>query len=160
MDISEILLRVQGHALWVGIAFGLVFVAMLIDLFTGLMKAKRKGELTTSSGLRKTASKATKYFLPILSCACIDLLLCAFPIYTVPFFTIVFAVYCMLCETKSVMENTRTKSEIKDTARAIVKIIKTKDDAIGLVEELVTNIIEDEEIDVSKEKLTELIDNK
>lgn len=45
---------------------GLV-VMIFIDLLTGINKAKRAGELTTSKGLRKTVDKASTYFNLLVS---------------------------------------------------------------------------------------------
>ena len=41
--------------------FGLI-IMIFLDLLTGINKAKRAGELTTSKGLRKTIDKASTYF--------------------------------------------------------------------------------------------------
>lgn len=45
---------------------GLV-IMIFIDLLTGINKAKRAGELTTSKGLRKTVDKASTYFNLLVS---------------------------------------------------------------------------------------------
>ena len=48
------------------VILGFVFMLM-IDLITGVRKAKRKGEATTSKGLRRTVDKSTTYFTLIIS---------------------------------------------------------------------------------------------
>ena len=43
-------------------AWIVVIVAMLIDLYFGVKKAKELGEATSSEGFRRTINKATYYF--------------------------------------------------------------------------------------------------
>jgi phage-related holin len=44
-----------------------LFVLIFIDLISGIIKAKRAGEATTSRGLRRTVDKASSYFSLLVS---------------------------------------------------------------------------------------------
>lgn len=54
----------------------IVFIAMLVDLISGLHKAKIRGEVHSSWGLKRSVSKFILYEGAILIAGCIDTLLC------------------------------------------------------------------------------------
>lgn len=139
----------QTHAMWIFVCIVLVTIAMLLDLLTGIRKANSRGSLTTSIGLRRTVNKATKYYLPILCCSILDLLLSPLEFYSLPYLSIGMSAYCILCEVKSVFENTRERDEIEDMAKFLTKVIKSKDDSNKLLEEIIKNMVEQ---DVTKTK--------
>ena len=131
----------QAHAIWILMSLLLVTVAMILDLITGVRKANSRGNLTTSSGFRKTASKATKYYLPILCCSVFDLLFSPLGFYNLPYFAMFMAAFCICCEIKSVFENTRNKDEIEEMATFLTNIIKSKDNSGELLEKIVKNVL-------------------
>lgn len=55
-------------ALMIGVEYILVFVAVLLDLISGLKKAKQRGEATLSEALRRTSDKLGRYYLPFNRC--------------------------------------------------------------------------------------------
>ena len=62
------------HIILIAVCITVTIIAMTIDLVTGIQKAKQRGEATTSTGLKKTATKARKYFTPFFTLCCIDIL--------------------------------------------------------------------------------------
>ena len=47
---------------------------MILDFITGVRKASLRGEATTSRGFRRTAEKASQYFLPMMCLTAIDVI--------------------------------------------------------------------------------------
>ena len=124
-------------------------VAIIIDLRAGIKKAKQRGEYRSSTGLRRTIEKATKYFNFLIFGLLFDTLQitvcyllhnqvgCNLP--NIPFITIIFAVGILIIEVKSVYEKAenKTKNEIKDaakTAKEVIKIIKEEGLLYGIGE--------------------------
>lgn len=50
----------------------LVFFAVMADLISGVRKAKKRGELRSSYGFRKTVDKLGKYYLPLFALTVVD----------------------------------------------------------------------------------------
>ena len=134
----------QSHAIWVLMSIILVAFAMFIDLITGIKKANAKGEATTSTGLRRTLVKAYQYFIPIICGATFDLLFSPLSFYTFPFMAMFISAYCIICEVKSVFENTRTTSEMSDMADFLSKVIESKEDPEKLLKLIIKNVNEGE----------------
>ena len=126
---------IKTHIAWIVLAFALVLVAMITDLFCGIRKARAAGVATTSTALKKTADKAVKYFVPMLALACIDIASCW--LLPVPAFTLVYTMYNLICEGLSVMESTHKKAEIRDMANTVHVVIKNKDDFEDMIGELI-----------------------
>lgn len=126
---------IKTHIAWIVLAFALVIIAMVIDLVCGIRKAKEAGIARTSTALKKTADKAVKYFVPMLSLACIDIVSCW--LLPIPVFTLLFSMYNLICEGLSVMENTHKKAEIRDMANTVQVVIKNKDDFKDMVGQLI-----------------------
>ena len=132
-----------SEILWIVFGFALLTVAMIVDLITGVRKAIENGEATTSQGLKKTCDKARKYFLPAVSLICVDLL--ASCIFDKPYFTMIYLAFCILCETKSIMEKSYEKKEMKKMANTMRVIIDNKDDLAKLVKEITREVLEEEQ---------------
>lgn len=122
------------HAVIVALCMAAMLLAMIADLITGIQKAKQRGEATTSKGLKKTAAKAEKYFLPFLVTVCIDFI--SSVIIPFPAFSMLWAGYCCLCEWKSVRESVWQKEEIAQQERTLRVLIENKDDIIRLIKEV------------------------
>lgn len=122
-----------------------VFLAVLIDLRSGTLRARREGVPRTSRGYRRTVEKLSGYFVTMLALSVIDALLVLSALllrvtagYELPLFplmTTLGAVGLTLIELKSVMENTRRKSDIMSAARSLSDMLGSKE-VRGLVEEL------------------------
>lgn len=72
------------HIVLIALCIAATIGAMFVDLVSGIMKAKQRGEARTSTGYKKTAIKAKKYFTPFIELCFIDLLCCVvipFPVF-------------------------------------------------------------------------------
>lgn len=141
--ITSILASMQVHAIWIMIAIIMVTLAMVVDLLTGVRKAKRNGNATTSSGLRKTCEKAYKYYLPIICGSFFDFLFCQLSFYTLPFLAMFISAYCILCEMKSVIENTNQKEQVKTAVETITEMLRNKDNPEELLATVLNKLSEE-----------------
>lgn len=104
-----------------------MLVAMLVDLIFGVRKAKRNGEATTSTGLKKTCDKARKYFSPFMATVCIDIIAACANL-QIPIFSMLWAAYCVFCEFISIREKAWQKAEIRKQERTMKVILENKED--------------------------------
>lgn len=144
--------------LW--ITFGLymlVLVAILADLWSGVRKAKRRGILRSSTGLRRTIEKIAKYYNTLLALTVIDAMQMGAVFYLdcyyswkwpfFPFITLFGAIALALVEVKSIYEKAEDKVQIDNIVSVAGKVIKNRKD----VQEVLTSIMkylqsDDEEI--------------
>ena len=92
----------------------LVLAAVAGDLFSGLRKARLRGERTRSRSLRRTVDKLARYYNVLLVLTIVDGMLICFSLYlrsvegydvpTLPFFTLVGALGMAIIEVKSIFE--------------------------------------------------------
>lgn len=122
------------HTVIIALCMAAMLISMIADLITGIQKAKQRGEATTSKGLKKTAAKAEKYFLPFMVTVCIDFI--SSVIVPIPAFSMLWAAYCCLCEWKSVRESVWKKEEIAQQERTLRVLIENKEDIIKLIKEV------------------------
>lgn len=111
----------------VSLCMAAMLVAMVVDLIFGVRKAKRNGEATTSTGLKKTCDKARKYFSPFMATVCIDIIAACANL-QVPIFSMLWAAYCVLCEFISIREKAWQKAEIRKQERTMKVILENKED--------------------------------
>lgn len=112
-----------------------LIVAMAVDLYFGVRKAKENGEARTSTGYKKTCEKGRKYFMPYLCLLCIDVI--ASVVMPVPAFSMIWAAWCIFCEFKSVREKAWTKAELRKAERTMNIIIENREDIAKMVGEMV-----------------------
>ena len=122
------------HIVLIALSVAAMLLAMTVDFFTGLHKAKKNGVARTSQGLKKTATKATRYFTPYMVLVGIDLISCV--VMPFPAFSMLWAVYCIYCEFKSVREKSWEKEEMRRARNTMSVIIENKDDIARLVTEM------------------------
>ena len=125
------------HIVLIALSVAAMLLAMTVDFFTGLHKAKKNGVARTSQGLKKTATKATRYFTPYMVLVGIDLISCV--VMPFPAFSMLWAVYCIYCEFKSVCEKSWEKAEIRRAQKTMSVVIENKDDIARLVAEILFN---------------------
>ena len=111
----------------VSLCMAAMLVAMVVDLIFGVRKAKRNGEATTSTGLKKTCDKAGKYFSPFMATVCIDIIAACANL-QVPIFSMLWAAYCVFCEFISIREKAWQKAEIRKQERTMKVILENKED--------------------------------
>ena len=111
----------------VSLCMAAMLVAMVVDLIFGVRKAKRNGEATTSTGLKKTCDKARKYFSPFMATVCIDIIAACANL-QVPIFSMLWSAYCVFCEFISIREKAWQKAEIRKQERTMKLILENKED--------------------------------
>ena len=123
-----------------------VLIAMMIDLGSGLYKAKQRGELRTSEALRRTLSKFISYEGGLTIAAMVDFLISMAGFFElfgigklseVPVVTILVGIFLLIVEFMSVREkaDAKTKKQQADTAELIAKLI-TKEDIKEIIEHI------------------------
>lgn len=124
----------------------LVFVAL--DLWSGIRKAKRRGEFRSSRGFRRTVEKVCKYYNMLIVVSVIDclLILAAWEfnfqinshLPTIPICTFIGAIFIGFIELKSIYEKNEEKEKAKmiEAAELLAKIIKD-----GEAKDVADNII-------------------
>lgn len=122
------------HIVLIALCIAVTIGAMFIDLLTGVVKAKQRGEARTSTGYKKTAVKAKKYFTPFLELCLIDLLCCV--VIPFPVFSMIWTVYCVFCEFISVREKSWEKAELRKAERTMSVIIENKEDIAKLAAQI------------------------
>lgn len=126
----------------------IVLCAMSIDLISGLAKAKQRGELRSSWGLKRSLNKFIMYEGGMLIAAGIDLLMHAShlyqlfsltAIYGIPVITCLLGVFLLVVEFLSVREKAdeKTRTEMSRVAGAAAKMINKEE----LVEAITKAII-------------------
>lgn len=153
----ELLQNAEQLLMIVVIACLLVIMAMGLDLISGLNKAKQRGELRSSWGLKRTLSKFISYIGSLLIAAGVDLImhLCHFAqilhfylLESVPITTCIVAIFLMVVEFLSIREKAdeKTKTEIKRVAELVAQVV-SKDDIV----EAITQAIKDTHTTINKE---------
>ena len=132
---NEAILEFIGHAyahiVLIAVATAALFLAMVVDLYYGIKKAKELGKATSSTGLKKTCEKARKYFSPYIVLILIDFMACT--LIPVPAFSMLWAAFCIFCEFKSVQEKAWQKEELRNAEKTMNVIIENKDDIAKMV---------------------------
>lgn len=137
MILPEISPETLKMLLWVValmiVDYAAVLVAVLIDLRSGMLKTRRRGEPRTSKGYRRTVDKASRYFITLLALSVIDSMVVmaamllrstmAWNVPALPVFTTIGAICLTLIEAKSVVENTQKRSEYTDAADALTGLL-------------------------------------
>jgi hypothetical protein len=131
------------HVCWLMVIYLGVFVAMFVDLVTGVRKAKAAGKARTSEGYKRTCDKAIKYFFPMFCLSMIDLMVSSFM--PVPGFTMAMGGFNIFCEFKSVMEKTHEKEEIRKAEKTMSIVLENKEDFAKLLAKLMKEAAQENE---------------
>jgi len=111
----------------VSVLYVCVFVAVVIDLFFGVRRAKQLNIVRTSFGYRRTISKLTNYFGLMLMLSIADIV--ASVVFKMPYFTVAGAIGIVLVEAKSVFENLKQQEKsIAEVQSVLLKILENKDE--------------------------------
>lgn len=127
--------HLMTHVVIIALTSASIVGAMIVDFVSGLRKARERGEATTSKGLKRTAAKATKYFTPYAVLMFIDIISSA--VVPVPVFSMLWGVYCILCEFLSVREKSWQKAELRKAERTMRIIVENKEDVAKMASELI-----------------------
>ena len=114
-----------------------ILFAVLIDLTTGVERAKKCKEKIKSRILRRTVSKVVDYYRLLFFGVIIDVLGLAFVWYNIPYCSVLIAVGVVVVEAISVLENyKKMKSAARDVPAVVKQIIEavTDKDAEKIIE--------------------------
>lgn len=123
----------------IAVVYLFVMVAIFLDLWAGIRKAKASGEFRSSYGLRKTVGKIGDYYNMLFIVTIIDalqmLLVMLLNYHTntllpiLPFLTFGGGIFACVIEGKSIYEkkSDKDKAKVAETAKALSEILKNKD---------------------------------
>ena len=129
---------------------------ILSDLWAGIRKAKARGEVIISYGLRKTVEKSSKYFNLHLVFTLIDIvqmLVCwhlntysSYNMPILPFFTVVVAIGIGVIEGKSIYEkgDAKDKAKMQEAFMLARELIRQKDNKSEMAATIFDKMIEEE----------------
>lgn len=137
--IEKILDTLGVQLLILAIIYFAVLAVIFLDLWSGIRKAKARGEYSSSAGLRRTVDKISKYFNMIFVITIIDAVQmlgiwllndqagCAMPI--LPFLTFIGAMFVGFIELKSIYEKNsdKEKAKMQEAAKLASHILKNRD---------------------------------
>lgn len=113
------------------VCWAFVFLANILDFWSGRNTAKALGEHIDSQGYRRTFIKIGDYYRVLVFLLLFDLIGSLFSFYKLPFASIVGSIAVITIELISVLENSKRKksqaAEIPDIIRKIVECASTKD---------------------------------
>ena len=136
MELIELLRLILPVIIMLVVIYFLVLIAVFLDLWAGIRKAKAMEVLTTSEGLRRTVNKISKYFNMLFMVTIVDILqmlaITCINIQTgehipdVPLLTFLGAIFICVIELKSVYEKAEDKEreQIAQTAKILSKFIR------------------------------------
>lgn len=150
IGLSDETLRVLLWAvLTLAVEYASVLVAILVDLRSGTLKARRNGQRRTSSGYRRTVEKASRYYITLFALSVLDAMwiivalalrgITGWSVPAFPFFTTLGAIGLVLIEIHSVVENSQRRDDITDMARTVTGLLD--DDAVKKLAEQIARII-------------------
>lgn len=121
----------------IGIMWLLVAIAIVIDLFSGVRKARERGEMRTSYGFKQTVNKVVLYYAFMLFALMFDCIGMFF--YPLPVVTFVCAAFLIFIEGKSVFEKAHDKDKRKFTksVEELTILLENREDLIKGLSELV-----------------------
>jgi len=116
----------------------LVLFAIIADLWSGLRKAKKRCEIKSSYGFKKTVDKLARYYNALFALTIIDVMqmvavwyLDTFYNYTfpiMPIVTIFGAIGIGIIEVKSIYEKAEDKTQFEHMGQLAGRVIANKDD--------------------------------
>ncbi|MBD5217501.1 MAG: phage holin family protein [Bacteroidales bacterium] len=149
MEANSIFKGAENMLSIVVLACFIVLCAMIIDLISGLVKAKQRGELRSSWGLKRSLNKFIMYEGGMLIAAGIDLLMHTShlyqlftleAIYGIPVLTCLLGVFLLIVEFLSVREKAdqKTRTEMSRVAELAGKMVK-KEELIDALTKAIIN---------------------
>ena len=144
----ELLNDAQNMLQIIVICMIIVCFAMMLDLVAGLYKAKQRGEIRSSWGLKRTLSKFISYIGGLLIAGGVDILIHLSKLFLVfhlntlyglPVFTCLIGIFLLIVEFLSIREaaDEKTKTEMSRVAEIAGKLVNKEE----LVEALTQAII-------------------
>ncbi|GAB0154767.1 hypothetical protein CHRYSEOSP005_00270 [Chryseobacterium sp. Alg-005] len=122
----------------VGILWSAVLLAMIIDFYFGIRKAKQIGEVRSSEGYKRSVSKFNQYFGMLLYAFIFDAIVpisyfFEYPISAIPVVSLLATVALVFTEAKSVHEKADEKQRRKVNASIfqVLELIEKKDEVFN-----------------------------
>lgn len=133
----EIVYSIKEMLIVVVIACIIVFMAMMIDLASGLYKAKQRGELRSSWGLKRTLSKFIMYEGGMMIAFGVDILVFYSRLFElfhlnvivgIPVVTCLIGIFLLVVEFMSIREKSdkKTKKDFSEAGEVLVKLLESK----------------------------------
>lgn len=143
-------------ALWVILAFYVSDLLLIFsDLWSGLRKAKQRGEMKSSYGLKKTVDKIARYFNMLFAITIIDCIQMAviyildnyygYGVPMLPVLTALGSIFIGVIEVKSIYEKAedKIKIEYEQAAKLVAEFAKAKSDPAEIAKAVVEFINKD-----------------
>lgn len=134
------------------ICWTFVFIANILDFWSGRDTAKALGEPIDSKGYRRTFIKIGDYYRVLIFLLLFDLISSLFEFYKLPFATLLGSVAVIAIELKSVIENSRRKkshsAEIPDIVKEIIQC-----STVGRGKEILEQLIKEVQANGSKQHI-------
>lgn len=131
----------------VGVMWLLVAIAIIIDLISGVRKARERGEMRTSYGFKQTVNKMVLYYAFMLFAFMFDCIGMFF--YPLPAVTLIASAFLIFIECKSVLEKAHDKDKRKfnRSLNELVMLLENKDDLLKGITEIIKKQSEENEKD-------------
>lgn len=128
---AELMGRLFGQLHVVLVAWAVMVVAVVVDLWAGVDSAKARGERIYSGGFRRSVGKMGDYWRIQVMALTFDVVGCCIPWYGTAYASIVVAAAIVLIEGRSVWENERAKrgavEKLPEAIRDIIRCVSVKD---------------------------------
>lgn len=130
-------MTIKSMSLIGGMACFIVLIAMMIDLASGLHKAKMRGEIRSSWGLKRTLTKFITYEGSIILAFFVDVFLYWSRLFElfhlnaitgVPVVTCLIGIFLLVVEFMSIMEKSdrKTKKDFSEAGELLTKVLESK----------------------------------
>lgn len=132
----------QKQAVIILLCWGVMVAAVIIDLWTGIDKAKSKNEEIHSKALRMTITKIGEYWRVLVMALLFDIVASFIIAYNLPYGSMIGSICIIAIELRSMLENLKAKkSSAADMPDMLLKIIKCSDtnSAKKLVDYIIKN---------------------
>lgn len=133
----------------------LVLFSVAADFWSGTRKAKKRGEMRSSYGFKRTIDKIARYFNALLALTVVDCMQMGSIWYLdsyygyhapiIPVITIIGAIGIGCIEIKSIYEKAEDKVKFKSVGNLAGRIIQNKDDLLSISKAIVDYMKETKE---------------
>lgn len=124
-----------------------IVLLVALDLWSGVQKAKKRGEARMSYGYRRTIDKLSKYFNSMFVVGVVDLMILFSPVYETikiipafPYLSLLGVLFVAFIELKSIREKAEDKQQFKSASVLAGKVIASRDDISKIIEEVISYI--------------------
>lgn len=133
----------SGKVVIVILGWFCVLIAMILDLLSGYHRAKLRGELRTSYGLRRTVSKFILYYGALIIGFMMDIFIMYIIscydnfIPSITYVSLLLTLLILIVECKSIFEKAdhKHKKNIINTTADITKLVKQRNELNKLIDE-------------------------